>query len=67
MESHAKVLGHPLHQMLIAFPLGLLGTAVIFDLILALLGRLLLPWTRRNRRQRATTRVDPELEVVGAA
>lgn len=56
------------------FPLeiivGIVGTiviAVIFDLILALLGRLLLPWTRRNRRQRATTRVEPELEVVGAA
>ncbi len=31
MESRAKVLGHPLHQMLIVFPLGLLVTAVIFD------------------------------------
>ncbi len=31
MESKAKVLGHPIHQMLIAFPLGLLGTATIFD------------------------------------
>ncbi|MCU1285246.1 MAG: Protein of unknown function transrane [Acidobacteriales bacterium] len=31
MESRAKVAGHPLHQMLIAFPLGLLGTAAIFD------------------------------------
>jgi uncharacterized membrane protein len=28
-----KVLGHPVHQMLIVFPLGLLATAVIFDLI----------------------------------
>jgi uncharacterized membrane protein len=31
MESRAKVAGHPLHQMLIAFPLGLLGTAAVFD------------------------------------
>ncbi|MFN2432387.1 MAG: DUF2231 domain-containing protein [Gemmatimonadota bacterium] len=33
MESRAKVLGHPIHQMLIPFPLGLLATAVIFDVI----------------------------------
>ncbi len=33
MESKAKALGHPIHQMLIPFPLGLLGTAVIFDVI----------------------------------
>jgi uncharacterized membrane protein len=33
MESRAKVMGHSLHQMLIVFPLGLLGTAVVFDLI----------------------------------
>ncbi len=33
MEARAKVLGHPIHQMLIVFPLGLLSTAVIFDLI----------------------------------
>jgi uncharacterized membrane protein len=26
-------MGHPLHQVLIVFPLGLLGTAVVFDLI----------------------------------
>jgi uncharacterized membrane protein len=31
VESKAKVLGHPVHQMLIVFPLGLLATAVIFD------------------------------------
>jgi len=29
----AKLLGHPIHQMLIVFPLGLLATAVIFDII----------------------------------
>jgi uncharacterized membrane protein len=33
MESKAKALGHPIHQMLIPFPFGLLGTAVIFDII----------------------------------
>src|SRR5690606_32914188 len=33
MESRAKLLGHPIHQMLIVFPLGLLATAVIFDVI----------------------------------
>ena len=33
MESRAKILGHPAHQMLIVFPLGLLATAVIFDFI----------------------------------
>lgn len=33
MESKAKLLGHPAHQMLIVFPLGLLATAVIFDLV----------------------------------
>lgn len=33
MKNKAKLLGHPVHQMLIVFPLGLLATAVIFDLI----------------------------------
>jgi uncharacterized membrane protein len=33
MESSVKILGHPAHQMLIVFPLGLLATAVIFDFI----------------------------------
>jgi uncharacterized membrane protein len=33
MESKAKALGHPIHQMLIPFPFGLLATAVIFDII----------------------------------
>lgn len=31
MESKAKIFGHPAHTILIAFPLGLLSTAVIFD------------------------------------
>lgn len=33
MESRVKVLGHPVHPMLIVFPLGLLVTGTIFDLI----------------------------------
>jgi uncharacterized membrane protein len=33
MESKAKIAGHPVHPMLIAFPLGLLATSFIFDLI----------------------------------
>ena len=33
MESRAKLLGHPIHQMLIVFPLGLLAMAVIFDFL----------------------------------
>lgn len=33
MESKAKILGHPIHQMLVPFPFGLLATAVIFDII----------------------------------
>lgn len=33
MESRLKVLGHPVHPMLIVFPLGLLSTAVIFDVL----------------------------------
>jgi uncharacterized membrane protein len=33
MESHVKLLGHPVHPMLIVYPLGLLSTAVIFDLL----------------------------------
>ncbi len=28
-----KLLGHPIHPMLIVFPLGLLATAVIFDIL----------------------------------
>ena len=33
MEAKAKILGHPIHQMLIPFPFGLLATSVIFDII----------------------------------
>jgi len=33
MESRVKLFGHPVHQMLIVFPLGLLATSVFFDII----------------------------------
>jgi uncharacterized membrane protein len=33
VDSKAKLLGHPIHQMLAVFPLGLLSTAVIFDVL----------------------------------
>lgn len=35
MESKAKVLGHPVHPMLVVFPLGLLATSFVFDVIAA--------------------------------
>jgi uncharacterized membrane protein len=33
MESRAKLLGHSVHPMLVVFPLGLLATAAIFDVL----------------------------------
>lgn len=33
MESRARLLGHPIHQMLVVFPLGLLGGSLVFDLL----------------------------------
>jgi len=33
MEAKAKLFGHPIHQAIIVFPLGVLATAVIFDVI----------------------------------
>lgn len=33
MESRTKLFGHPVHPMLVVFPLGLLAAAVIFDVI----------------------------------
>jgi uncharacterized membrane protein len=38
MESRAKLFGHAIHPILIVFPLGLLATAVIFDIICLLTG-----------------------------
>ena len=33
MQSSAKALGHPVHQQLVVFPIGLLATAVVFDVL----------------------------------
>jgi len=33
MEAKAKAAGHPIHPMLIVFPLGLLPVAAIFDIV----------------------------------
>lgn len=33
MEARAKLLGHAIHQMLIPYPLALLTTAILFDII----------------------------------
>jgi len=33
MTSKARLVGHPIHPMLIVFPLGLLATSFIFDII----------------------------------
>jgi uncharacterized membrane protein len=38
MAGHVKLFGHPVHQMLIVFPLGLLGSSVVFDIIQRLRG-----------------------------
>ena len=33
MESHAKIFGHPVHQMLVTFPIGALGLSVAADML----------------------------------
>ena len=33
MRARIRLLGHPLHPMLVVFPLGSLITAVVFDLV----------------------------------
>ena len=38
MESRAKLFGHPIHQMLIVFPLGVLAMSLVFDLIARITG-----------------------------
>jgi uncharacterized membrane protein len=38
MQSRARFLGHSIHQLLVAFPVGLLATAVSLDLT-AIFGR----------------------------
>ena len=36
MESRAKLFGHPIHQMLIVLPLGVLAMSLVFDLVAVL-------------------------------
>jgi uncharacterized membrane protein len=43
MESRVKLFGHPIHPTLIVFPLGLLGIAVLFDLLFLFTGNDLFP------------------------
>src|SRR5262249_39771167 len=38
MNRGANLAGHPVHPMLIVFPLGLLATAFIFDIVRLLFG-----------------------------
>jgi uncharacterized membrane protein len=38
MESRAKLVGHAIHPILIVFPLGLLATGIVFDLIYLIQG-----------------------------
>ncbi len=33
MESKTKLLGHPAHQIVVSFPMGLLATAALFDAV----------------------------------
>lgn len=39
MEAKAKLLGHPIHQMLVVFPLGLFGGAAVFDVLYQFTGK----------------------------
>src|SRR5438045_1851995 len=43
MESKVKLFGHPIHPMLIVFPLGLLVTSVVLDIIYLVTGNRALP------------------------
>jgi uncharacterized membrane protein len=38
MESRAKLFGHPIHQMLIVLPLGVLAMSLVFDLLARIAG-----------------------------
>lgn len=38
MESKTKLLGHPAHQIVVAFPIGLLATAALFDAVYVVRG-----------------------------
>jgi uncharacterized membrane protein len=58
MESKAKLFGHPIHPMLIVFPLGLLAMALIFDIIALFTG-----WLGGELVDRLAIGVDPGAHV----
>ncbi len=41
MESKTKFLGHPVHQIVVAFPMGLLCTASLFDAVYVVKGEVM--------------------------
>lgn len=43
MESRVKLFGHPVHPILIIYPLGLFSMAVIFDILYLIFGNRMLP------------------------
>jgi uncharacterized membrane protein len=43
MESKVKIAGHPIHPMLIVLPLGLLASAVVFDIVYLINGNAIFP------------------------
>ena len=43
MESKTKFFGHPIHPVLVAFPLGLFVTAVVFDILYLSIGNPVFP------------------------
>ena len=71
MESKVKILGHPVHPVLIVFPLGLLVTAVIFDILYLATGNTIFPTIalrhrRRDHRRAAGSHLRPD-RLAGAA
>ena len=55
MESRIKLLVHPIHPMLIVYPLGLLSTAVIFDVLYVITGNGDLATSRSGHLPRASS------------
>ena len=43
MESRVKIFGHPVHPMLIVFPVGLFTAAIVFDILYLILGNPVFP------------------------
>ena len=43
METRIKLFGHPVHPMLIVYPIGLFSVAVLFDILYLVFGNPVLP------------------------